>query len=145
MRVRAAKVVAVVMIQALLVPISGCGADGAAAGPVVVLVMERERVADYQAMVTALRGAGIAAELYLGSAGMKAQMKYADRRNAPLVIIQGGDERAKGVVQIKDLAAGKQAAAGITDNAEWRAERAGQVEVAQADLVAEVQKMLGRT
>ena len=33
--------------------------------------------------VAELRAAGIAAELYLGRAGMKAQMKYADRRGAP--------------------------------------------------------------
>ena len=39
-------------------------------------------------------------------------------------------------MQIKDLAAGKEAAAAITDNAEWKAERPGQFEVAGADLVA---------
>ena len=53
------------------------------------MVMERERIADYQTFVAALRRAGIRAELYLGSSGMKAQMKYADRRGAPCVIIQG--------------------------------------------------------
>ena len=71
-------------------------------------------------------------------------MKYADRRNAPLAIIQGGDEKAKGVVQIKDLALGKQLAAGIADNAAWREERPGQEEVAEADLVAAVNRLLGR-
>ena len=85
---------------------------GDAAGPVVVLVMDRARIGDYQAMVAELRDADIAAELYLGDSGMKAQMKYADRRNAPLAIIQGGDEKARGVVQIKDLAVGKKLAAG---------------------------------
>ena len=85
--------------------------DTGASGPVVVLVMDKERIGDYQRMVADLRRAGIPAELYLGSAGMKAQMKYADRRNAPLAIIQGGDEKARGVVQIKDLRAGKKLAA----------------------------------
>ncbi len=37
---------------------------------------------------------------------MKAQMKYADKRGAPCVVIQGGDEKAKGEVQIKDLILG---------------------------------------
>ena len=37
---------------------------------------------------------------------MKAQMKYADRRGSPCVVIQGGDEKAKGEVQIKDLILG---------------------------------------
>jgi histidyl-tRNA synthetase len=111
-------------------------------GPVVVLVLDRDRLADYQRMVAQLRGAGIAAELYLGAAGMKAQMKYADRRNAPLVLIQGSDEKAKGEVQIKDLAAGAKAAAAIATNEEWKAARPAQISVAEADLVAEVRKAL---
>lgn len=115
-----------------------------AVGPVVVLVMDRERIADMQAMVTGLRQADIAAELYLGSAGMKAQMKYADRRNAPCVVIQGEDEHARGVVQIKDLALGKELSATVADNAAWREERPGQFEVPAADLVAEIGRLLER-
>jgi histidyl-tRNA synthetase len=115
-----------------------------AAGPVVVLVMDRDRIADAQQMVSALRNAGIAAELYLGESGMKAQMKYADRRGAPCVVIQGEDERTRGVVQIKDLALGKELSADVTDNVAWREERPGQFEVAAADLVAEVHKLLAR-
>ena len=130
-------------LQAALTALGKLG-EADAAGPVVVLVMDRERTGDYQRMVADLRNAGVAAELYLGAAGMKAQMKYADRRNAPLAIIQGGDEKAKGVVQIKDLVAGKQAAAAIADNAAWRDERPGQVEVAERDLVAAVKRMLER-
>ena len=118
--------------------------DKAATGPVVVLVMDKERIADYQKMVAELRKYQIPAELYLGSSGMKAQMKYADRRDAPLVIIQGGDEKAKGIVQIKDMRAGKEAAASIADNAEWREERPGQEEVAEADMVEAVNRLLGR-
>ncbi len=53
-------------------------------GPVVVLVLDRDRIADYQKMAQALRAAGIRAEMYLGEAGMKAQMKYADRRGCTL-------------------------------------------------------------
>ncbi|MEO8668832.1 MAG: histidine--tRNA ligase [Bauldia sp.] len=112
-------------------------------GPVVVTVMEKDRIGDYQRMVSRLREAGIAAELYLGDSGFRAQMKYADRRNAPLAIIQGGDEKAKGVVQIKDLVAGKLASQAIADNAAWREERPGQVEVAEAELVEAVRRMLG--
>jgi histidyl-tRNA synthetase len=84
----------------------------ASLGPVVVLVLDRDRIGDYQRLTTSLRNAGIAAELYLGESGMKAQMKYADRRNAPCVVIQGSDERAAGTVQIKDLALGKALSAG---------------------------------
>src|SRR6201996_932902 len=73
-------------------------------GPVVVTVFDRDRVADYQKMVAALRNEKIRAELYLGNPkNMGNQLKYADRRNSPCVIIQGSDEKAKGKVLIKDL------------------------------------------
>jgi histidyl-tRNA synthetase len=124
------------------------------AGPVVVLVMDRDRMGDYQRMVSMLREGlnadrregepVIGVEMYLGDSGMRAQMKYADKRNAPLVVIQGDDELAKGVVQIKDLALGKQLSADVTDNAEWREERPGQFEVAEAGLVEAVRRTLGR-
>ena len=105
-------------------------------GPVVVTVMEKDRIADYQKMVADLRNAGIRAELFLGSSkNMGKQMKYADKRNAPAVIIQGSDEREQGIVQIKDLAEGAEAAASITDNAAWKTERPGQYSVPRAEMV----------
>jgi histidyl-tRNA synthetase len=113
-------------------------------GPVVVLVMEKDRIADYQRMTQSLRSAGIRAEMYLGTSGMKAQMKYADRRGAPCVVIQGGDERAKGEVQIKDLIEGARAAATIKDSREWREGRPAQVSVKEDELVARVREVLAR-
>ena len=82
----------------------------AEAGPVVVTVFDKDRIADYQQMVASLRNAGIRAELYLGSGKFGPQMKYADRRNAPCVVIQGSDEKAKGEVTIKDLIVGAELA-----------------------------------
>jgi histidyl-tRNA synthetase len=114
-------------------------------GPVVVLVLDRDRVADYQAMVARLRTAQIPAEMYLGDSGLKAQMKYADRRNSPLAIIQGSDEKKRGIVQIKDLVRGKELAAAVADNREWREERPGQQEVREDDLVDAVRRILGRS
>ncbi len=112
-------------------------------GPVVVLVMDKDQTAGYQAMVSELRNAGIRAEMFLGQTkNFGKQVAYADRRNAPAVIIEGSDERARGVVQVKDLVAGKQAAAAITDNAEWKAARPGQFEVSRTELVAAIQKLL---
>ncbi|TIO10057.1 histidine--tRNA ligase [Mesorhizobium sp.] len=112
--------------------------------PVVVLTMDKdtESLGRYQKMVAELRAAGIRSEMYLGGAGMKAQLKYADRRGSPVAIIQGGDERAKGEVQIKDLIEGAKMSAEITDNAEWRAARPAQVTVAESELVAEVKNIL---
>jgi histidyl-tRNA synthetase len=111
-------------------------------GPVVVTVMEKDRIADYQKMVADLRAAGIRAELFLGSSkNMGKQMKYADKRNAPAVIIQGSDEREQGVVQIKDLAEGAEAAASITDNAAWKTERPGQYSVPLEEMVEFVKQI----
>jgi histidyl-tRNA synthetase len=116
----------------------------AALGPVVVLVMDKAEIASYQKMTQTLRNAGIRAEMYLGSSGMKAQMKYADKRNSPCAIIQGSDERAKGEVTIKDLIEGAKAAAAIKDNKEWKAARPAQFSVPEANLVDEVKKLIAR-
>jgi histidyl-tRNA synthetase len=112
-------------------------------GPVVVLVMDREQTAGYQAMVAELRNAGIRAEMFLGNTkNFGKQVAYADKRNSPAVIIEGSNEREQGIVQVKDLVAGKQAAAAITDNAEWKAARPGQFEVKREELIAAIQKLL---
>jgi histidyl-tRNA synthetase len=112
--------------------------------PVIVLVMDKERQGDYWRMVQQLRAADIRAEMYVGTAGMKAQMKYADKRGSPLVVIQGGDEKANAQVQIKDLRLGTELAANIESREEYASQRLAQVMVAEADLVAEVRKMLAR-
>ena len=119
-------------------------ADTEGVGPVVVLVLDRENMADYQRLVAALRADGIKAELYLGAAGMKAQMKYADRRRAPVAVIQGSNERAAGEVQLKDLIEGARAAESIASNAEWKAARPAQVSCPEGELVAQVRAILAR-
>jgi histidyl-tRNA synthetase len=114
-------------------------------GPVVVTVFDRDRVADYQGMVAQLRSAGIRAELYLGSGKFGPQMKYADRRNAPCVVIQGSDEKAKGEVTIKDLIVGAELAKlekGREEHLQKQAE--AQVSVPESDLVAAVRKVLAK-
>ena len=114
-------------------------------GPVVVTVFDRERVADYQKLVASLRGAKIRAELYLGNPkNMGNQLKYADRRNSPCVIIQGSDEKARGEVQIKDLIEGAKAAAAIASNQEWRESRPAQFSCREDELVAKVREVLDR-
>jgi len=113
-------------------------------GPVIVTVMDRDRMDDYQTMVSELRNAGIRAEVYLGNPkNFGNQLKYADARNSPVAVIEGGDEKENGIVQIKDLALGKTLAANITTNEEWKAQPA-QMEIKRNDLVAEVRKMIGR-
>ncbi len=117
--------------------------NGKAQGPVIVTVMDRDRMADYQSMVATLRQAGIRAEVYLGNPkNFGNQLKYADKRESPVAIIQGSDEAARGVVQIKDLILGAQIAADATLE-EWKSQPA-QREVPLVDLVAEVRAILDR-
>jgi len=103
--------------------------------------MDRNRMAEYQAMVGDLRQAGIRAEVYLGNPkNFGNQMKYADRRGSPVAVIAGEDEFARDVVQIKDLVLGAQIAESATLE-EWK-ERPSQVEVPRAQLVDKVREIL---
>jgi histidyl-tRNA synthetase len=105
--------------------------------------MDRERMSDYMGMVAELRASGIRAEVYLGNPkNFGNQLKYADKRQSPIAIIQGGDEAAKGVVQVKDLILGAKIAAQASVE-EWKSQPA-QVEVPRADLVATVRAILDR-
>ncbi|MFB2606773.1 ATP phosphoribosyltransferase regulatory subunit, partial [Rhizobium phaseoli] len=113
--------------------------------PVLVTVMDGdvEAMGRYQKMTQALRAAGIRAEMFQGNwKKFGNQLKYADRRGCPVAIIQGGDERATGVVQIKDLIEGKRLSGEIEDNASWREARVAQETVPEADLVAKVREIL---
>jgi histidyl-tRNA synthetase len=95
-------------------------------------------------MVSALRSAGIRAEMYLGSGKFGPQMKYADRRGAPCVVIQGGDEKAKGEVQVKDLILGASVSS-IKDRDEYLKQQAeAQFAVPEDKLVDAVRQVLAR-
>ncbi|SDW77670.1 histidyl-tRNA synthetase [Sulfitobacter pontiacus] len=112
-----------------------------AEGPVVVTVMDKARMSDYQAMVAELRQAGIRAEVYLGNPkNFGNQLKYADRRTSPVAVIAGGDEFDKGMIQIKDLILGAKIAESATLE-EWK-DRPSQYEVARGDLVSKVREIL---
>jgi histidyl-tRNA synthetase len=114
-------------------------------GPVVVTVFDQARIADYQGMVAALRAAGIRAELYLGSGKFGPQMKYADKRNAPCVVIQGSDEKARGEVQIKDLILGAEIAGLSKERDDYLHKQAeAQFAVPEGQLVEAVRKVLAR-
>lgn len=113
--------------------------------PVLITVMDGDvkSMGRYQRFTQALRAEGIRAEMYQGNwKKFGNQLKYADRMGAPIAIIQGGDERAEGVVQIKDLIEGKRLSGEIEDNATWREARVAQEVVAEAELVAKVKEIL---
>jgi histidyl-tRNA synthetase len=122
-------------------------AGSAQRGPVVVLVLDKGEgdMARYQKFVASLRAENIAAELYLGSSGMNAQLKYADKRASICAVIQGSNEREKGEIAIRDLVLGAELAASTKDRADYLELRAkAQFSVAEADLVKAVKEVLGR-
>jgi histidyl-tRNA synthetase len=129
-------------VDRLLAALRAKGRSSAdSAGPVVVTVMDRDRMADYFAMVGELRQAGLRAEVYLGNPkNFGNQLKYADKRASPIAVIQGGNEAEKGTVILKDLILGARIAESATLE-EWK-DRPAQLEVPRADLVAAVRKML---
>ena len=132
-------------LQAALAALGKLG-EKPAAGPVVVTVFDRDRIADYQRMVAALRGANIRAELYLGNPknNIGAQLKYADKRGSPCAVIQGGDEKARGEVQIKDLILGATLAA-TKDRDEYLKKQAeAQFAVKETTLVEAVRSLLAK-
>ena len=122
---------------------SGRDPGQAARGPVVVIAFSEAHMADYFAVAGELRAAGIPAEVYLGGSGMRAQMKYADRRLSPAAVIIGDDERAAGAVTVKDLDLGRTLSGQVEDNAAWRAERPGQATIPRAELVGFIRRILG--
>lgn len=124
---------------------AGRAEDAAVRGPVVLIVFSDADMPHYLEALAELRNAGIAAELYLGRAGMKAQMKYADRRGSPAAVILGGDEIAAGTVTIKDLDAGRAAASAVSGNEAWKAERPGQLSVDRSLLVETVRRIVTAT
>ncbi len=113
--------------------------------PVLMTVMDGDvdALGQYQKMVQELRGAGIRAEMYQGNwKKFGNQLKYADRRNCPVAIIQGSDEREAGDLQVKDLIEGKRLSEEITDNITWRESRPAQITIKEADLVETVRGIL---
>ena len=114
-------------------------------GPVVVLVMDKDQIAAYQRLVAQLRAAGIAAELYLGSSGMNAQLKYADKRGSVCAVIQGSNEREKGELVIKDLVLGASLGAATKDRHDYlELKQKAQFAVPESDLVSAVRGVLER-
>lgn len=113
-------------------------------GPVVVIAFDGARMAEYAAAAAELRAGGVAAEVYLGQGGMRAQMRYADRRASPAAVIIGDDEIAAGEVTVKDLDLGRALAAGVSDNKAWREERPGQFTAPRGQLVELVRSIVER-
>ncbi|MEL7151916.1 MAG: histidine--tRNA ligase [Pseudomonadota bacterium] len=130
-------------VDRLLAALENKGFRSETTGPVVVTVMDRDRMADYQEMANDLRAAGIRAEVYLGNPkNFGNQLKYADKRQSPIAIIQGSDEADRDVIQIKDLILGAEIAETASVE-EWK-EQKQQFECARSEMVAKVREILER-
>jgi len=129
-------------VSRLISALSSRGLSGELAPLVVVTVMDKAEAARSFQMVTELRQAGIRAEAYVGTGKFGDQMKYADKRGAAIAVIEGGDERAKGEVTIKDLALGAELAKSVESRAAWVANRQAQISVKRDALVAEIKTLL---
>ena len=113
-------------------------------GPVIITVMDRERLNDYQLMARELRKAGIRSEVYMGNPkNFGNQLKYADIRNSPVAIIQGENEREKGEVLIKDLYLGAKLATKMTTNEEWKSQPA-QKTILRKNLTVELENLISK-
>ena len=110
---------------------------------IVALIMDRETIAETAQLVQSLRNAGLRAEMYMGDSGMKPQLRYADARGARLALIEGSDERERGVITIKDLQLGREKSAEIADNAEWRESQHSQFEVNKSELISKINEIIG--
>lgn len=83
---------------------------GGPAADLLVTVWSRETMADALALAAALRREGVRADVYPEPDRLGKQLRYASTRGVPLVAMVGEDERARGVVAVKDLRTGEQEA-----------------------------------
>jgi len=123
-------------------------------GPIVICVFDEKQIAQYNKLLLLLRSSNINSEIYCGDGSLKAQMKYADKRNAPAVILYGDNEIKSGTVTIKNLKLGKEASAKIIKREDWtnieKAQELGQKERSKSfqittkieNLVNEIKKLL---
>ena len=70
--------------------------------------MSDESVNEEIILSSTLRNSGFAVELYPDTCKLKKQMKYADDKSIPYVVIIGEDERKEGVVTLKNMSSGEQ-------------------------------------
>ena len=130
-------------VSRLMSALSSRGLVRAAPPPlVVVTVFDKAEAAASFAIVQELRAAGIRAEAYVGNGKMGDQFKYADKRGAAIAVVEGPDERAQGLVTLKDLALGAELAKSVESRADWVGNREAQKSVARADLAAGIKAML---
>ncbi|MEA2501302.1 MAG: histidyl-tRNA synthetase [Actinomycetota bacterium] len=114
-----------------IIPLVSRGEEGVVSpAKVLVAVWDAGSRPDALAAASALRAAGIPAEVYLGterSGNMGEQLGYASSRGIPYAVLRGPKEKEQGIVTVRDLATREQAA------------------VPEGDLVAHLSNLLSAT
>ena len=110
---------------------------------VLVTNMDRAMTDDYLQLTWELRRANIPTEFYLGTEKrLGKQLEYADQYDIPLAILCGSNEKAQGVVTVKNMAAGRAKASLLDDRSKWLAERPGQTTIPRERLVEGIRDLL---
>lgn len=112
---------------------------------VVVTVMDRSKIVEYMKIAKEIRDAQIPVDVYLGGQGFRKQMKYADMRNARVVVIVGEDEFSKNQVTLKDMMLGETLSSQITDRDEWRKGQPAQITVPRDQMVEKIKEILAKS
>ena len=110
---------------------------------VLVTAMDPNLMGEYLEITYELRRAGIRTEIHVGQPKrLGKQIQRADRLEIPFVVIMGSDEAARGVVTVKEMAEGRERAAGVAAHEEWKSARFGQQEVSRAELAETLKGLL---
>jgi histidyl-tRNA synthetase len=83
--------------------------------PVVICVFDKNSMKEYIKLQTTLRDADISTEIYPGQSKLKKQMEYANKINAPAVILYGEDEIKLGKPTLRNLKSGKEKSIAINE------------------------------
>ncbi|MBT6068721.1 histidine--tRNA ligase [Candidatus Peregrinibacteria bacterium] len=81
---------------------------------VLVTVFDEDSISSSLEIYELLTSEGISAEIYFEVDKLKKQLKFADKKGIPFVIIQGPEEKEKGEVMIKSMKSGKQKSIPLT-------------------------------
>jgi len=110
--------------------------------PVIICVFDKKQMAEYNKLLILLRASNINSEIYCGDGSLKAQMKYADKRNAPAVILYGDNEIKSGTVTIKNLKLGKRLSLEAKTREDWTNSKTAQITVKVDNFVNEIKELL---
>jgi len=110
--------------------------------PIIICVLDKQYMSKYYEMVNILRKENINSEVYIGDSGLKSQLKYADKRNAPAVILCGENEFKENTITIKNLSKGKEQALKTETREEWKKSENIQITTSKENLVNEIKKLI---